>query len=173
MSYLKLLNNLMKKEIFYREENLIDLLKYPTEFEEIPIITRTGREKPFLEFFDKKQLNSFLLNFAIFHLNNIKLIAKKHLTPDELNKICFCLTYPNLDLFDLYGFYIPNICVFKKRYYKSLMNKDKLNVIETKWLNDSLFEIGQQSRFKIVYEKFNDEFGYEIFRIFLLDKSIP
>lgn len=172
MSYLKLLNDLMKKEISYREENLIELIKYPVEFEEIPIITRTGREKPFLEFFNKKQLNSFLLNFSIFHLNNVKLIAKKYLTNDELNKICFCLTYPNLDLFDLYGFYIPNICVFKREYYNSLINKDKLNIIETKWLSESLFEIGQENRFKIVYERFDDGFGYEIFRIFLLDKNI-
>lgn len=60
----------------------------------------------------------------------------------------------------------------KKEYYFSLINQDDINIIETKWLNDSLFEIGQENRFKIVYEKFNDKFGYEIFRIFLLDKPI-
>ncbi|OOF58866.1 Imm15 family immunity protein [Rodentibacter genomosp. 2] len=170
MSYLKLLNALMKKEISYREENLIELLKYPTEFEEIPIITRTGREQPFLEFFNKKQLNSFLLNFSIFHLNNIKLFAKKHLTNDELNKIYFCLTYPNLDLFDLYGFYIPNICISKAKYKEKFETKPKVNLDHMVWLKNSLEELGCIDSFKIVYSKFDDGFGGEIIRVFLLNK---
>ena len=59
MNYLKLLNNLAKKEKSYQEDRIIDLLKYPVEFEEIPLITRTSRELPFLEIFPKKKFRFF------------------------------------------------------------------------------------------------------------------
>lgn len=54
MNYLKLLNTLAKKEKSYQEDNIIDLLTYPVEFEEIPLITRVDRETPFLEVYLKK-----------------------------------------------------------------------------------------------------------------------
>jgi len=76
MEYLKLLTKLAKTEKSYQYDEIIKLLKHPVEFEEIPLITRTGREKPFLKMLSPKQLNLFFLNTAIFYINNINLMAK-------------------------------------------------------------------------------------------------
>jgi len=68
MEYLKLLTTLAKTEKSYQYDEIIKILKHPVEFEEIPLITRTGREKPFLKILSPKQLNLFFLNTAIFTL---------------------------------------------------------------------------------------------------------
>ena len=56
---LKLLTKLAKTEKSYQYDEIFKLLKHPVEFEEIPLITRTGREKPFLKILSPKQLNLF------------------------------------------------------------------------------------------------------------------
>ena len=38
----------------------LKLLKHPVEFEEIPLITRTGREKPFLKILSPKTVEFVL-----------------------------------------------------------------------------------------------------------------
>ncbi|KPN70574.1 Imm15 family immunity protein [Neisseria sp. 83E34] len=173
MDYLKLLNTLAKKEKSYQEDNIIDLLTYPVEFEEIPLITRVGRETPFLGLLPKENLNSFFLNAAIFYLNNIKITARKILNEKELNNLFFCITYPdaNQRLFDLYNFYIPNLCITKMKYKESFENQTLLNLDKTPWLKNSLIELGYKNTFKPVYSRFNDDFEDEIFRIFLLNTS--
>ena len=49
MEYLKLLTKLAKTEKSYQYDEIIKLLKHPVEFEEISLITRTGREKTIFE----------------------------------------------------------------------------------------------------------------------------
>lgn len=80
---LTLLNKLAELEKSYQEKNIIVFLKHPVEFEEIPIITRKGREDIFLELLSKKDFDVFFLNVALFYLNNIKLIAKKVLSENK------------------------------------------------------------------------------------------
>ena len=48
MEYLKLLTKLAKTEKSYQYDEIIKLLKHPLEFEEITLITRTRRQKPYL-----------------------------------------------------------------------------------------------------------------------------
>ena len=98
MQSLTLLNKLAKLEKSYQEKNIIDFLKYPVEFEEIPIITQKGREDIFLETFSKKDFDVFFLNVALFYLNNIKLMARKVLSEEERKDLFFCITYPDLEL---------------------------------------------------------------------------
>ena len=125
MQSLTLLNKLAKLEKSYQEKNIIDFLKYPVEFEEIPIITQKGREDIFLETFSKKDFDVFFLNVALFYLNNIKLMARKVLSEEERKDLFFCITYPDLELTDLYGFNIPNICISKKNIKKNLRKNRK------------------------------------------------
>lgn len=171
MQSLTLLNKLAKLEKSYQEKNIIDFLKYPVEFEEIPIITRKGREDIFLETFSKKDFNVFFLNVALFYLNNIKLMARKILTEEERKALFFCITYPDLELSDLYGFNIPNICISKTKYKEKFEEKPQVNLDQMLWLKNSLEQLGYIDTFKIVYSKSDDGFGGEFFRVFLLNKE--
>ena len=115
MEYLKLLTTLAKTEKSYQYDEIIKILKHPVEFEEIPLITRTGREKPFLKILSPKQLNLFFLNTAIFYIKNINLMAKDILIDNDLS---ICITYPDIssESHNLYSFYIPNICIYRSKY---------------------------------------------------------
>jgi len=168
MKYLELLTKLAKAEKSYQYyDEIVNLLEYPTEFEEIPLITRTGREKPFSKILPKEKFNAFFLNTAIYYINNIKLMAKDILIDNDLS---LCITYPdiNSELHDLYGFYVPNICIFRSKYKKDFEKNQILNLDKFSWLNESLLDLNYKDFFNIVYSKFDDGFGHEIFRIFLL-----
>ena len=171
MQSLTLLNKLAKLEKSYQEKNIIDFLKYPVEFEEIPIITRKGREDIFLETFSKKDFDVFFLNVALFYLNNIKLMARKVLSEEERKDLFFCITYPDLELSDLYGFNIPNICISKIKYKEKFEEKPQVNLDQMLWLKNSLEQLGYVDTFKVVYSKSDDDFGGEFFRVFLLNKE--
>ena len=64
MEYLKLLTKLAKTEKSYQYDEIIELLKHPVEFEEIPLITRTGREKPFLKMLSPPAFVSVTMPFS-------------------------------------------------------------------------------------------------------------
>ena len=75
------------------------------------MITRTGREKPFLKMISPKQLNLFFLNTAIFYINNINLMAKDILIDNDLS---ICITYPDIsfELHNLYSFiYLTSVFI--------------------------------------------------------------
>ena len=171
MHSLTLLNKLAELEKSYQEKNIIDFLKHPVEFEEIPIITRKGREDIFLELFSKKDFDIFFLNVALFYLNNIKLIARKVLSENERKDLFLCITYPDLELSGLYGFNIPNICISKAKYKEKFEEKPKVNLDQMLWLKDSLEQLGYIDTFKIVYSKSDDGFGEEFSRVFLLNRE--
>lgn len=170
MKYLEFLTKLAKTEKSYQDYKITDLLQYPVEFEEIPLITRIGREKPFLKILPKEKFDLFFLNTAIFYINNIKITSKDILAKNNLS---ICITYPDINsgLCDLYGFHIPNICIFKSKYKENFENNPILNLDDFKWLNESLLELNYKNVFNIVYSKFDDGFNNEIFRIFLLQKN--
>ena len=170
MEYLKLLTKLAKTEKSYQYDEVIKLLKHPVEFEEIPLITRTGREKPFLKILSSKQLNLFFLNTAIFYINNINLMAKDILIDNDLS---ICVTYPDItsELYNLYSFYVPNICIYKSKYKNTFKNYPVLNLENFSWLNEYSSDFNYKDIFNIVYSKFDDGFGHEIFRVFLLKKK--
>ena len=96
------------------------------------------------------------------------------LSDHEFSELFFCITYPHADgsLFDLYGFYIPNLCITKMKYKQSFENEPLLNLDDTPWLKNAVAELGYENTFKIVYSKFDDGFGGEIFRVFLLNKAV-
>ena len=54
------------------------------------------------------------------------------------------------------------------KYKKDFEKNQILNLDKFSWLNESLLDLNYKDFFNIVYSKFDDGFGHEIFRIFLL-----
>ena len=89
------------------------------------------------------------------------------------NDLSICVTYPDItsELYNLYSFYVPNICIYKSKYKNTFKNYPVLNLENFSWLNEYLYDFNYKDIFNIVYSKFDDGFGHEIFRVFLLKKK--
>lgn len=172
MEYLKLLNNLSNLEKTYDclDEIIKQHYKFCT-FEEIPIVTRLGREKPFVDYFMQEGLNEFFLNVAVFYVNNINLYAKKIMSENDYKNLSVFITYPNTtpEDFEVTGFYIPNICLTSKAYSFKFLENKILEFDDAVWLYDSLNSLNLQASFNIRYSVL-EEFGEKLVRIYLLPK---
>lgn len=171
MLYLELLNKLAKLEKIYQDKNILSYLKEPPEMEELPLMIRDDRVELFANAVRKEDLDSFFLNTAVFYLNNIRLMAKMHLTQQEYDNLFFCINYNSLEYIDIYDFYVPSLCIGKKKYEQSIKNNPVANLDNYVWLTNALNNLHYTNKFNLVYSQFTDQSGDEIFRIFLLDKE--
>lgn len=165
MKHFEILNKLINVEESYSD--LDKLLKFDYEFEEIPLITRLGREHKFIEYWGDKEINTYFLNVAIFLINSIKFYSNHK----EYKNHNFMITYPDLeDGFKTFGCHIPNICIVKNEYLINFYKKKKLSYEQASWLFDSLQELGFKDSYDLYVHESLD-FGEMSTRIYLIPKS--
>lgn len=165
MNFLNAFSQLFEIEDSYQDLN--QLLKINCDFEEIPLMTRVGREKVLIDEYGKENINAVLLNAALFCLANLELLAKKK----KLQSHLYMITYPDVESdLELFGCYIPNLCIFKKEYISAFTRKNILSCDQAHWLFDSLNKLGFEDLFDLRFHQ-TLEFGERSTRIYLIPKK--
>jgi len=161
------------KNIF-RKEGLVNfdmfIRDYDT-FEEIPLISRY-RHLAFLNGkIEKKDTQFFLLNAAVFLLNNIDLYAKHRLSPSEYREFFVCLTFSDLDEIDTLGYAIPNFFVTRKmELLKFLRITDPDSAKDTDTLRSAFDRCGL-STFTLTRTVSQDQLCGDLVRIYAIDRA--
>ncbi|QEY25321.1 Imm15 family immunity protein [Neisseria zalophi] len=159
------------------EELLFD---YET-FEEPPLINRYTKVKKIAKDIDRKDLNTFLFNLALAHLNNVVLYAKNKLTSEEFANFFICLVYHGDENkvdsgISEFGFYMPTFCVTRKEKQLDIKNQIKkeaiINLENYPIIKKTLTDLNLIQIMDVHLESFTDQFGSEIKRFFFLYKEI-
>lgn len=136
------------------------LFDYET-YEEPPLIHRYIEIEPFKKYLKKEDLNTFLFNLAVTHLNNVKLYAKKCLSKNAYSNFFICITYTDDDCWvDNEGFFIPNFLVTQKENvlnFKSLIKKnEKVDMNKYPIIKRTLLELGLYKEIDVYHKKWFD-----------------
>lgn len=156
-----------------KKESLDDLsifIKDYETFEEIPLVSRYSHLDFICSFIEKKDTQAFLLSLSYFYLINIKLYAKKNLTPTELSSFFICLTFNDFeDLKDI-GYCIPNFFVTRKlNMFDFLNTHDNKTIIKDYLLLESAFsETGLINTFGFIKTVTKQKLGEDIIRIYAI-----
>ncbi|QEY26670.1 Imm15 family immunity protein [Neisseria zalophi] len=157
------------------EELLFD---YET-FEEPPLIHGYPTVKKILKNnINREDLNTFLFNLALAHLNSVVLYAKNKLTPEEFANFFICLTYTDDENDEVYsgvsefGFYMPSFWVTRKEKQFDIKNKIKkkaiINLENYPIIKKTLTDLNLIQIMDVYLESWTDQFGSKIKRFFFL-----
>ena len=141
--------NLIEKNTFINFNNLI---YYNSSFEEPELILR-------LDDIDNinlpnSELNYLLFNIAIFHMNNVKIMARKLLPESSYNSFFICLTVTDFED----EFIIPNFYVSK--------------IENMRFLDESFRKSDEIEMIKKILSKLNLQFSYDILEKIWFDKIV-
>ncbi|MBF0785517.1 hypothetical protein E4T80_08600 [Muribacter muris] len=111
-----------------------NIINYKGAFEEPSLVLRHDQVNSLN--MSVKDINATLFNLALFHLRNIKLIAKNKLSEKEFNDLFICLTITDdisEDYFITPNFYVSNI--------KNMTFLQKLEQCKNKIINNIFIEL--------------------------------
>ena len=141
--------NLIEKNTFINFNNLI---YYNGSFEEPELILRLDDINNIN--LPNNELNYLLFNIAIFHMNNVKIMARKLLPESSYNSFFICLTVTDFED----EFIIPNFYVSK--------------IENMRFLDESFRKSDEIEIIKKILSKLNLQFSYDIFEKTWFDKIV-
>ena len=154
--------NLIERNTFINFDNLI---YYNGSFEEPELILR-------LDDLDdinlpNDELNSLLFNIAIFHMNNVKLMARKCLTESKYDNFFICLTVTDFEE----EFIIPSFYVSKMEDMRFL-DKSSRESDEIEMIRKILSKLNLQFSYDILEKSWFDKIvNQDMKRVYIVEKS--
>ena len=160
--FYKKIFNLIEGNTFINFDNLI---YYNGSFEEPELILR-------LDDLDdinlpNDELNSLLFNIAIFHMNNVKLMARKCLTESKYDNFFICLTVTDFEE----EFIIPSFYVSKMENMRFL-DKSSRESDEIEMIRKILSKLNLQFSYDILEKSWFDKIvNQDMKRVYIVEKS--
>jgi len=132
---LKQYNLLLKKEGL---DDLDLFIRDRETFDEIPLISRKLHAKIIENSCPASLIQDSLINISSFYMNEVYFHANKKLNKSQFDNFFSCITF-DLNDFDFWGFYVPNILVTRKiKLFKFILNLKRINPSCNKYTDDPL-----------------------------------
>lgn len=158
-----------------KKENLLNLevfIRVYQTFEEIPLVSRYQNLRFLNERINKEDWQIFLVNLALFLLNNIELYARSRLSPEEYKHYFVCITFPDLNDINTSGYAIPNFFVTRKNNllrYLNVSQSDSLDGIEP--VKSAFHHCGLINSFSFIKTIDRDAMCGDLVRIYAIDQT--